>query len=317
MAKIEIRYLVESVFRKIRGKKQYKDRFFRTLFGNDKKALLEIYNALNGTDYTDINELEIVTIESAIFVTYTNDVSFILAGVINLYEHQSTLNPNMPVRFLIYLAQEYNKLISQSANSVYSTKLINLPTPKFVVFYNGDEHQPDEKYLKLSDAYINKDIAPDAELSVRVLNVNYGHNKELMDKCKTLSEYSVFIETVNRYKKLYPLEVAINMAIEHCIENDVLAEFLTSHEAEVLDMLALKFDRKKYDRDLREDGIDIGTNIGMINILICLVNDGDITLESAARRLNITPEEFSQRLKIANEQGLKTLETFIRNERFH
>ena len=288
MADEKIKKLIGNIFRRIRGKKQYKDRFFRTLFGNDKRALLEIYNALNGTEYTDVDELEIVTIESAIYVTYTNDVSFLLTGVINLYEHQSTVNPNMPVRFLIYLTQEYQKIISQSKDSVYSSKLIELPTPKCVVFYNGDKEQPDEKILKLSDAYMNKDISSDVELTVRMLNINYGHNKELMEKCKTLSEYSIFIETVNEYKKRYPIEIAINMAIENCIENNILSDFLGNHEAEVLDMLALKFDRKKYDRNLREEGRQ--------SLLIAQVNDGEITVESAARRLNITPEEFKKLL---------------------
>ena len=323
MAKTGVKYFWGKFIRKIRAERQYKDRFFRTLFGNDKKALLEIYNALNGTEYTDVNELEIVTIESAIFVTYTNDVSFVLTGVINLYEHQSTVNPNMPVRFLIYLAEEYSKLIARSKDSVHSSKLINLPAPKFVVFYNGDKDQPDEKYLKLSDAYINKNITPDAELTVRVLNVNYGHNKELMDKCKTLSEYSVFVEKVNEYKNHYPIEVAINMAIEYCIEHDVLADFLSVHEAEVLDMLALKFDRKKYDRNLkeegkeegreegREEGKEEGIGIGMLKLLICQIDDGKISIEDAAEYLNITSEEFATKLKIANEQGIEALEKII------
>ena len=119
--------------------RQIKDRLFRFLFEKDRDALLQLYNALNGTDYQDPSMLQVVTIESAVYVVMKNDLAFILAGVLNLYEHQSTVNPNLPVRFLIYLAQEYQGIIEKAKESLYGSKQITLPTPHCVVFYNGDQ----------------------------------------------------------------------------------------------------------------------------------------------------------------------------------
>ena len=119
--------------------RQIKDRLFRFLFEKDRDALLQLYNALNGTNYQDPSMLQVVTIESAVYVVMKNDLAFILAGVLNLYEHQSTVNPNLPVRFLIYLAQEYQGIIEKAKESLYGSKQITLPTPHCVVFYNGDQ----------------------------------------------------------------------------------------------------------------------------------------------------------------------------------
>lgn len=127
---------------------QIKDRLFRFLFDKDREALLQLYNALNGTDYQDSSELEVVTIESAVYVVMKNDLAFIIAGVLNLYEHQSTFNPNMPVRFLIYLAKEYQIIIEKAESSFYGTKQILLPAPRCVVFYNGDREMPEEQLFK-------------------------------------------------------------------------------------------------------------------------------------------------------------------------
>ena len=160
--------------------RQYKDRLFRFLFAKDREALLQIYNALNESDYPDSSQLKIVTIENAVYVEMKNDLAFVVTGVLNMYEHQSTYNPNMPVRFLMYLAQEYHKVVEQAEESLYSSRLIALPTPQCIVFYNGTENVPEEKILRLSDAFENKKIKPGVELEVRMLNINYGHNTELM-----------------------------------------------------------------------------------------------------------------------------------------
>ena len=195
----------------------------------------------------------------------------------------------------------YQKLLEQVRNSIYSSKLIELPTPKCVVFYNGDEEQPDEVILKLSDAYTNKEVVPDVELTVRVININYGHNKELMTRCNTLNDYSILIEKVNEYKQIYELKEAINMAIDFCIENGILEDFLNAQRAKVIGMLSLRFDRKKYEYSLkeegREEGIEQGIQQGEIVTLITLVKEGEITKESAAKRLNITVEEFDKMLQ--------------------
>ncbi|MBO5209442.1 MAG: hypothetical protein J6B68_08870, partial [Lachnospiraceae bacterium] len=157
--------------------KQFKDRLFRFLFEEDKEALLQIYNALNGTDYQDASQLQVVTIENAVYIVMKNDLAFVLAGTMNLYEHQSTYNPNMPVRFLIYLASEYQKVVQEAEESLYGGRQIMLPTPQCVVFYNGEKDMPEEQILRLSDAFENKKQEADVEVKVRMLNINYGHNK--------------------------------------------------------------------------------------------------------------------------------------------
>ena len=180
--------------KKRKVQRQVKYRLFRFFFEKDKEALLQLYNALNETDYQDASELQVVTIESAVYVVMKNDLAFVIAGTLNLYEHQSTYNPNMPIRFLIYLAEEYQKLVEQAEESLYGTKQISPPTPQCIVFYNGEKEAPEEQILRLSDAFENKKREPDVELKIRVLNINYGHNRELMGKCHALEEYSEFIE---------------------------------------------------------------------------------------------------------------------------
>lgn len=236
-----------------------KDRLFRFLFENDKEALLQLYNALNGTDYTDATMLQVVTIESAVYVVMKNDLAFVLAGTLNLYEHQSTYNPNMPVRFLIYLAEEYQKLVEQAEKSLYGTSRIMLPTPQCVVFYNGEKEEPAEQILRLSDAFMNKERQADVELQVRMLNINYGYHQELLDKCRMLGEYAEFVEIARRYiTEGKDIQAALNMAIDDCIEQGILYKTLVEHRTEVLGMLLEEFDVDKYERTLREEGIGIG-----------------------------------------------------------
>lgn len=133
-------------------RKQYKDELFRKVFQN-KKDLLDLYNALNNTDYKDPDALEITTIDSVIYMSFKNDLSFMIGSVMNLYEHQSTFNPNMPLRGLSYFARLYETYLSRYGLNVYGSKLIRLPVPQYIVFYNGRTNQPDEQELKLSDAF--------------------------------------------------------------------------------------------------------------------------------------------------------------------
>lgn len=241
-----------------------KDRLFRFLFEKDKEALLQLYNALNETDYQDASELQVVTIENAVYVAMKNDLAFVFAGTLNLYEHQSTYNPNMPVRFLIYLAEEYQKLIERAETSLYGSRQIKLPTPQCVVFYNGEKDSPEEKIVKLSDAFINRERQADVELQVRMLNINYGHNEKLMDRCRTLEEYAKFVAISRQYiADGIKVQDALNLAIDYCIEHDILYETLREHRAEVLGMLLEEFDVDKYERTIRMEGIEQGIEQGV------------------------------------------------------
>lgn len=240
-----------------------KDRLFRFLFERDREALLQLYNALNRTNYQDVSELQVVTIESAVYVVMKNDLAFVLAGTLNLYEHQSTYNPNMPVRFLIYLAEEYQKLIEQAAQSLYGSTRIDLPTPRCVVFYNGELEEPEEKILRLSDSFANHGQQADVELQVRMLNINYGHNEALMNKCRMLEEYARFVEISRQYAAGgMALQEALNAAIDYCMEQVILYETLRKHRAEVLGMLLEEFDVDKYERTLRMEGAEFGRQQG-------------------------------------------------------
>ena len=239
--------------------RQIKDRLFRFLFEKDREALLQLYNALNGTNYNDSSLLQVVTIESAVYVVMKNDLAFIIAGVLNLYEHQSTVNPNMPVRFLIYLAQEYQGVIEKAQESLYGSKQILLPTPHCVVFYNGDREIPEEQVLKLSDAFENKDQKADVELTVKVLNINYGHNSHLMEQCKILEDYAKFVAITRQFaSEATDRKAALNDAILYCIQNHILEDFLRKYRMEVLGMLLEEFDVNKYERSLREEGREEG-----------------------------------------------------------
>ena len=132
----------------------YKDTIFNMLF-KDKENLLSLYNALNRTDYTDVDGLEITTLENAVYMNYKNDVSFVFDYELTIYEHQSTMNPNMPLRDLFYVTSILQKRID--TERLYGSKLITIPTPRFVVFYNGTAHQVERQTIRLSDAYEKKD----------------------------------------------------------------------------------------------------------------------------------------------------------------
>ena len=250
-----------------------------------------------------------------------------LSGVINLYEHQSTINPNMPVRMLIYLGQEYQKLISSTGNDIYGSKLVPLPAPKCVVFYNGDELMPEEKIYNLSDAYENKDIEPDADLRVRVININQGFNQDLVDKCETLSGYITIIQKVNEYKQDHDLEEAINMALEFCLKNNILTGFIRRNRAEVFGSLLTDFDWKKHERsrqeelmeareESRQEGIQEGIQEGEIkakhqNIIELLEEYGPVPTAIADKiKLVDNSTELSRLLKLAAK--VSSIEEFAR-----
>ena len=280
--------LRNSVFR---PKRQVKDIVFRLIFGNNKEALLQLYNALNKTKYTDPNALRIVTLDNAIYISMKNDLAFLLVGTINMYEHQSTVNPNMPVRFMIYLAQEYQMLVESASSSLYGNKLIPLPTPQCVVFYNGTEETPDEYELRLSSAFCNQDVEPAAEVIVRVVNINYGHNEYLMQGCELMSQYAEFVEITRKYALLYDdREEAMNTAIDYCIAHGILEDILRKHRSQILGSLLEDFDEKKYARTLREEGWEAGLQDGRKQMA-----------EAIARQLNLSVEEV---LKMGEDSKL-------------
>lgn len=268
------------------------DRLFRYLFEKDRDALLDLYNALNGTAYQESSQLEIVTIESAVYVVMKNDLAYILSGTLSMYEHQSTYSPNLPVRFLIYLAQEYQTVIERAEKSLYGTGQITLPTPQCVVFYNGTKEMPEEKSLKLSDAFENRRVRADVELTVRMLNINYGHNEKLLEKCRVLEEYSKLVAIMREYMlDTDDARAALGRAIDYCIENAILKEILLKNRAEVLGMLLEEFDVEKYERTIRAEGHEEGLEaVNKLGILLTKAGRSGDFLNSLSDR------ELQQRL---------------------
>ena len=227
---------------------KHKDRVFKYIFQN-KEWMLDLYNAVNGSDYKDPDAIMFNTIEDAIYMGMRNDVSFIISSEINLWEHQSSYNPNMPLRFFLYLAQLYEKYIAVSDYNKYSSTLQKLPRPKCICFYNGLINQPEKKILRLSEAF---DKEGDVELKVTMLNINYGKNQELMNACKPLKEYSWLIETIRKYQK-NNLEEAIEQAINEMPEDFVIRNFILGHKAEVKGMFLTEWDQEKFLKQQRKE----------------------------------------------------------------
>lgn len=254
-------------------RRNYKDSLFTKLFGDpaNKQNLLSLYNALNDRNYTDPDELEINTIENVIYMGVKNDVSCIIDGYMNLMEHQGSFNPNMPLRGFIYIPKLYEKYIDKHQLNIYSEKLIKIPTPRYFVLYNGIKEMPERLEMKLSDAFIHQDGDCGIEFTATMINVNYGYNKELMAACRMLEEYAIFIDRVRGYiePNMEPaeLEKAMDRAVDECLEEGVLAEFLSAHRAEVRNMILTEYDEAKtmemFKKEFREDGIAIGLAQGI------------------------------------------------------
>ena len=235
----------------------YKDQVFRMLLKN-RVVALEVYNAINDSHYKDPEELQITTLENAVYLGMKNDVSFLIDSRLVLYEHQSTYNPNMPLRDLLYVACLFSALICEK--NIYGSKLIHLPSPQFVVFYNGIEELPERSVMRLSDAYEcvedKEDIA--LELKVEIININYGKNQSLMEKSPTLAQYAIFVDTVRKYERHYERTEALELAIDECIREGILEDFLRKNRAEVLMLCLFEYDQEKHMKDTYEEGVEDG-----------------------------------------------------------
>ncbi len=246
--------------------RKYKDTVFRMLF-SDKENLLSLYNAINRTAYEDAAELEIVTLESAVYMGMKNDLAFIIDMNLLLYEHQSTYNPNIPLRDLFYISSEYQKLVDHK--SLYSSVLQKIPAPYFIVFYNGTEKAEDCWENALSEAYENLTGEPRLESKVITLNINEGHNKELMEQCRTLREYAQYVAKVRKYTKEMSLDAAVERAVNECIQEGILEDFLRANRAEVIAMSIFEYNKDEEEKKLRkaeyEAGYDSGYDDGKQN----------------------------------------------------
>ena len=235
--------------------RNYKDTVFRMLF-SDRKNLLSLYKAVNQRDNKNPEHLEIVTLENAIYMGMKNDLAFIIDTNLYLYEHQSTYNPNMPLRDLFYICSEYQKLVDKK--SLFSSTLQKIPAPNFIEFYNGSTVIADCTDLRLSSAFEHLTGEAKLELIVTVLNVNEGHNADLMQHCSMLKEYAQYVARVRHYASDMPLNQAVKRAVDECIREGILAEFLARNRNEVISMSIFEYDKELEEKKLRKAEYEYG-----------------------------------------------------------
>ena len=237
------------------GHPRYKDRLFNFIFGSEenKAWTLSLYNAINGSNHTNPDDIEITTIREIMYLGMRNDVSFMIYEEMNLYEQQSSFNPNMPLRLFQYAGNLYEKYITQNKLNKYGSKLLKLPVPKLVVFYNGEQEQGDEVILRLSDSF-PEGSDPDIEVRVRMININYGRNRELLDACGPLREYAWIVDEIRKNKDKDGIENAIDKAVADMPENFAIKPFLTAHRAEVKGMLLAEYNETATMELFKEEG---------------------------------------------------------------
>ena len=207
---------------------------------------------MNGSDYKDASELQVVTLENAIYLSMKNDVAYVLHDELFLYEQQSTKNANMPLRCLFYASDTYSVLVKDK--NIYGTKMLPPSSPTFVVFYNGKQKMDEEGELRLSDAFVKKQENPNLEVIVKVKNINMGNSRELFEKCRPMRDYMIFVDKVRRYSQEQTLEDAVEQTIRECMEEDVMADFLKRNRAEVVKMCLYEYDEEKQREFDREEG---------------------------------------------------------------
>ena len=271
--------------------RNYKDTVFRMLF-SDRKNLLSLYNAISGAHYDDPEKLEIVTLENAIYMGMKNDLAFIIDTNLFLYEHQSTYNPNMPLRDLFYISSEYQKLVDHK--SLYSSTLLKIPAPQFIVFYNGTKKETDSWVNHLSESFENLSGKPKLELEVLTLNINEGHNEELMEQCETLREYAQYVHCVRKYAKELELNEAVKLAVDECIRNNILSEFLRANKSEVISMSIFEYDKEEEERKLRKAEFEAGVAAGFNNGIDTAKKDAAI----AFAELHVPVEQIALALQV-------------------
>ena len=276
----------------------FKSTVFIMVF-EDKKNLLELYNAMTGKHYTDPEQLEINTLENAVYMSMKNDLSFLIDGRLSLYEHQSTYNPNLPLRFLIYISQLYAGMTRNE--NLYGTKVVQIPPPEFVIFYNGEKDMPEETHLRLSDMYRLKVENPKLQLEAVMLNISGSNNSRLKEACRTLKDYAVYTDKIRLYSKEQTLEDAVEKAIDECIEENVLKDFLTKHRAEAKAMSIFEYDQEKHIRQEREEAWEEGhaegrtSGLKLAETIFRLFREGK-TIDEISARCNFPAEQIRELL---------------------
>lgn len=264
-------------------KHTYKDSIFRYLF-NDKEKISELYGAISG-DEIERESVEIVTLKNVIFNGLKNDLAFTVdSKLIVMIEHQSTDNPNMPVRMLCYLGKIYEMILDES--NLYGSKQIEIPAPELYVFYNGATRQEEEWMNKLSDSFKVKTETQFIEVMVKTININYVKGNELLRKCKSLEGYSILVHKIKAYyKESQDLNYSTKKAIKECIQEGILVEFLKKNKGEIMSILNFTLTKEQ----MREIDFNEGMEQGELNLIRKMKGDG-IPIEMIMKYTSLSRE---------------------------
>ncbi len=242
------------------GARNHKDRLFSDIFSH-KEYALSLFNAVNGTDYTDEGSLEIVTLESVVYITMHNDLAVCFHDSLQLFEQQSTRNPNMPLREFLYSAEEYDKWLIDHEKDVFGSTLVRIPAPRCFELYNGTANEPERTEKHLSDAFASP--SPGYEWTVYLININAGKNMELMENCHPLNAYAVFVQKVREWQNAgLELKEAIDKAIDYCIENQLMAKYFAENKVGVMKMMLSEYSAKIHEKSIREESLAEGERKG-------------------------------------------------------
>ena len=293
--------------------RKYKDRLFRFIF-SDKGNLLQLYNAINDSHYNNPDDLVITTIDDVVYMGMKNDLSFIIDDIMSLYEHQSTYSPNLPLRGLFYFSAMYRNYIEPMKQKLYTDSPLRIPFPVYLVFYNGSMEEPERKEILLSDLFIQngKGLQPALECTALLLNINVGHNQELMEKCRILKEYAQFIHTIrSKISVGLPFQEAVETAVEDCISQNILSEILRKNKAEVIDMILTEYDENEFREFLKEDSWKKGHEAGVQDGIKTGIKTGIREIIRTFTELQLPKEQLLEKLTNSFSLSVEEAEEYI------
>ena len=296
--------MTETQTNAIEGNPQpkYRDRLFTAIFGKDtkrsKRWRLDLYNALNGTNYTDPDALTLNTIENVIYIKMYNDVSFLVDSQMTLYEQQSRPNANMPLRGLLYFAELYQKHLAQRDLDLHWSSLVKIPNPRFVVFYNGEPSRPERYKLRLSEAFELEDKSGDFEWTADIININPGKNESLVKSCKAMYDYVRLVGKISANKKTgMQIGQAVNEAVDWAIEENFLEGFVREQKEEIIGMYLTEFNEERAIRGWRQEGREEGRAEGREEKAVEDARSfyaNGVYIDIIAKSLNMTEEQLKE-----------------------
>ena len=292
---------------------KYKDRLFRLIF-RDKENLLQLYNAINDSHYTNPEDLIITTIDDVVYMGMKNDLSFIIDDIMSLYEHQSTYSPNLPLRGLFYFSAMYRDYIEPMKQQLYTESPLMIPFPVYLVFYNGLKEEPERKEIPLSNLFIQneKRLQPALECTATLLNINLGHNRELMEKCRILKEYAQFIYIIrSKIAAGIPFQEAAETSVDECISKGILSEILRKNRAEVIDMILTEYDENEFREFLKEDSWKRGHTAGVQDGIQTGIQTGIREIIRTYAELQLPKEQLLERLTNGFSLSMEEAEQYI------